>query len=50
MRVLHHLHGGVGVDETYPLHKYSATAKDLARVLGGDAYRLDRVGARWSSI
>ncbi len=50
MRVLHHLHGGVGVDETYPLHKYSSTAKDLARLLGGASYRLDLVGARCSSI
>ncbi|AHD22553.1 acyl-CoA dehydrogenase [Rhodococcus pyridinivorans SB3094] len=49
MRVLHHLHGGVGVDETYPLHKYSSTAKDLARLLGGASYRLDLVGARCSS-
>lgn len=50
MRVLHHLHGGIGVDETYPLHKYSSTAKDLARLLGGASYRLDLVGARCSSI
>ncbi|MBS9374070.1 acyl-CoA dehydrogenase family protein [Rhodococcus sp. B50] len=50
MRVLHHLHGGVGVDETYPLHKYSSAAKDLARLLGGASYRLDLVGARCSSI
>lgn len=50
MRVLHHLHGGVGVDETYPLHRFSSTAKDLARLLGGASYRLDLVGARCSSI
>ncbi|MEE2035222.1 acyl-CoA dehydrogenase family protein [Rhodococcus chondri] len=50
MRVLHHLHGGIGVDETYPLHRYSSTAKDLARLLGGASYRLDLVGARCSSI
>ncbi|MEU5844145.1 acyl-CoA dehydrogenase family protein [Rhodococcus sp. NPDC047139] len=50
MRVLHHLHGGIGVDETYPLHKYSSAAKDLARWLGGASYRLDLVGARCSSI
>nr|WP_206024297.1 acyl-CoA dehydrogenase family protein [Rhodococcus sp. 14C212] len=50
VRVLHHLHGGLGVDETYPLHRYSSTAKDLARLLGGASYRLDLVGARCSSI
>ena len=50
MRVLHHLHGGIGVDVTYPLHRYSSTAKDLARLLGGASYRLDLVGARCSSI
>lgn len=49
MRVLHHLHGGIGVDETYPLHKYSSATKDLARLLGGASYRLDLVGARCSS-
>ena len=50
MRVLHHLHGGIGVDETYPLHRYSSAAKDLVRLLGGASYRLDLVGARCSSI
>lgn len=50
MRVLHHLHGGIGVDVTYPLHRYSSTAKDLVRLLGGASYRLDLVGARCSSI
>ncbi|NLE78700.1 MAG: acyl-CoA/acyl-ACP dehydrogenase [Rhodococcus sp.] len=50
MQVLHHLHGGLGVDVTYPLHRYYSTAKDLARLVGGAAYRLDLVGARCSSI
>jgi alkylation response protein AidB-like acyl-CoA dehydrogenase len=49
MRVLHHLHGGIGVDETYPMHRYSSMAKDIARLLGGASYRLDLVGARCSS-
>jgi len=31
----HHLHGGIGVDETYPLHHYYALVKDLARQAGG---------------
>lgn len=50
MRTLHHLHGGLGVDVTYPMHRYFSTAKDLARLLGGASSRLDLVGARCSSI
>ncbi|QNG17413.1 acyl-CoA/acyl-ACP dehydrogenase [Rhodococcus triatomae] len=50
MQQLHHLHGGLGVDVTYPLHRYYSTSKDLARLVGGAAYRLDLVGARCSSI
>ena len=42
----HHLHGGVGVDETYPLHRYSSMVKDLGRALGGAAHRLGRLGER----
>ena len=42
----HHLHGGVGVDETYPLHRYSSAVKDLGRLLGGAAHRLSRLGER----
>jgi alkylation response protein AidB-like acyl-CoA dehydrogenase len=43
LQVCHHLHGGLGVDITYPLHRYYSQAKDLARFVGGAAYRLDRV-------
>jgi alkylation response protein AidB-like acyl-CoA dehydrogenase len=42
----HHLHGGVGVDKTYPLHRYSSMVKDLGRALGGAAHRLGRLGER----
>jgi 3-oxo-4-pregnene-20-carboxyl-CoA dehydrogenase alpha subunit len=41
-----HQHGGLGMDVTYPLHRYSAMVKDLARFVGGADYRLDRIGAR----
>lgn len=41
----HHLHGGIGLDETYPLHRYSSLLKDLVRGIGGSSLRLDRVGA-----
>lgn len=49
LQACHHLHGGLGVDDTYPLHRYYAHAKDLARLVGGAAARLDRIGARCSS-
>ncbi|MBF6332744.1 acyl-CoA dehydrogenase family protein [Nocardia transvalensis] len=45
----HHLHGGIGVDVTHPLHRYYSQAKDIARWLGGASFRLDRLGARCSS-
>ena len=50
LQVCHHLHGGLGVDITYPLHRYSSLAKDLARLVGGSAHRLDLLGAQCSSI
>jgi len=37
LRTCHHLHGGVGVDETYPLHHYSSWVTDLAHALGARA-------------
>lgn len=49
LQVCHHLHGGLGVDITYPLHRYYSHAKDLARFVGGASYRLDLLGARCSS-
>ncbi|GAA3955694.1 acyl-CoA dehydrogenase family protein [Gordonia caeni] len=41
LRAMTHLHGGVGVDITYPLHRYFSLAKDLARVAGGPLGALD---------
>lgn len=49
LQACHHLHGGLGVDSTYPLHRYYAQAKDLARLVGGASARLDRIGARCTS-
>ena len=46
LQVCHHLHGGLGVDITYPLHRYYSHGKDLARFVGGAAYRLERLGER----
>lgn len=45
MRLCHHLHGGMGMDITYPMDRYFSSIKDLNRLLGGPAYRLDLVGA-----
>jgi len=46
-RVVHaaqHLHGGVGVDRDYPLHRYYLTVKHLAPSLGGATASLLRLG------
>ncbi len=50
MQICHHLHGGMGMDITYPMHRYYSTIKDLTRLLGGPSHRLDLVGAQCSSI
>jgi hypothetical protein len=44
VRTCHHLHGGVGLDITYPLHRHSALIRDLVRSLGGAEYSLRRFG------
>jgi 3-oxo-4-pregnene-20-carboxyl-CoA dehydrogenase alpha subunit len=43
LHTCHHLHGGVGVDASYPLHRYYSTMKDLVRMLGGVEHRLAAV-------
>jgi alkylation response protein AidB-like acyl-CoA dehydrogenase len=46
-RVVHaaqHLHGGVGVDREYPLHRYFLWAKQLELSLGGATRHLLRLG------
>jgi alkylation response protein AidB-like acyl-CoA dehydrogenase len=49
MQICHHLHGGMGMDITYPMHRYYSTIKDLTRLVGGPSHRLDLVGAQCSS-
>lgn len=46
MQTCHHLHGGMGMDVTYPMHRYYSSVKDLTRLLGGPAHRLDLVAGR----
>ncbi len=31
LRTCHHLHGGIGLDVSYPLHRYTSMMKDLVR-------------------
>jgi 3-oxocholest-4-en-26-oyl-CoA dehydrogenase beta subunit len=47
-RVAHtavHVHGGVGIDVDYPVHRYFAAAKACEFALGGATAQLRRIGA-----
>lgn len=47
-RVVHaaqHIHGGLGVDRSYPLHRYFLAAKQYELTLGGATANLLRLGA-----
>lgn len=46
MQICHHLHGGMGMDISYPMHRYYSSIKDLSRMLGGPAHRLELVAGR----
>ena len=46
MRTCHHLHGGLGMDISYPLPGYSALLTDLVALVGGVDDRLDRLSWR----
>ena len=43
LHTCHHLHGGMGVDVTYPLPRYYGWCKDVVRWLGGEAGTLEAV-------
>ncbi len=48
-RVVHaaqHIHGGIGVDREYPVHRYFLYAKQLELTLGGATPQLVRLGRR----
>ncbi|MGH9171001.1 MAG: acyl-CoA dehydrogenase family protein [Acidimicrobiales bacterium] len=48
-RVVHtcqHLHGGVGMDRDYPIHRYFLLAKETDLLLGGAAPQLAELGRR----
>jgi alkylation response protein AidB-like acyl-CoA dehydrogenase len=44
-----HLHGGIGVDLDYPIHRYFLWAKGLELMLGGAARQLSRLGAQMAA-
>ena len=51
-RVVHaavHLHGGVGVDRDYPLHRYFLRTKQIELTLGGATDQLRRLGSLLAS-
>lgn len=39
-----HVHGGIGVDLTYPIHRYLYWSRALGLTLGGSAATLERLG------
>jgi alkylation response protein AidB-like acyl-CoA dehydrogenase len=48
LRVVHatqHLHGGMGADVDYPIHRYFLWGKQIAETLGGASSQLARLGA-----
>jgi alkylation response protein AidB-like acyl-CoA dehydrogenase len=40
-----HLHGGLGADITYPIHRYFLWGKQIELLLGGPSLQLARLGA-----
>ncbi|MGH9212057.1 MAG: acyl-CoA dehydrogenase family protein [Acidimicrobiales bacterium] len=50
-RVAHaavHIHGGMGIADDYPLHRYFLAAKSIELALGGATDQLLRIGARFA--
>jgi alkylation response protein AidB-like acyl-CoA dehydrogenase len=39
-----HIHGGIGVDREYPVHRYYVYARHLELMLGGPTHHLQRLG------
>ena len=49
-RVVHatqHLHGGLGADISYPIHRYFLWGKQIELMLEGPSAQLARLGAPW---
>jgi 3-oxocholest-4-en-26-oyl-CoA dehydrogenase beta subunit len=45
-----HLHGGMGVDVDYPIHRYFIWAKELELTLGGTSAQLLKIGEAIASV
>jgi alkylation response protein AidB-like acyl-CoA dehydrogenase len=48
-RIVHatqHLHGGLGADITYPIHRYFLWGKQIELLLGGPSLQLSRLGTQ----
>jgi 3-oxocholest-4-en-26-oyl-CoA dehydrogenase beta subunit len=43
-RVVQHLHGGLGADITYPIHRYFLWSSQLGNTLGSASWHLDQIG------
>ena len=46
MHATQHLHGGMGADITYPIHRYFLWGKQIELMLGGPSAQLARLGAQ----
>ena len=44
MHLTQHLHGGMGADVTYPVHRYFLWAKQIELMLGGASALLAELG------
>jgi acyl-CoA dehydrogenase len=44
-----HVHGGIGIDLDYPLHRYFVAAKEIEFTLGGSTDQLLRIGASFAA-
>ena len=44
-----HVHGGTGIDEDYPLHRYFVAAKAIEFALGGSIDQLLRIGRTFAA-
>jgi alkylation response protein AidB-like acyl-CoA dehydrogenase len=45
-----HLHGGIGIDVDYPLHRYFIWAIQIEHELGSAPHQLDRLGERIATL
>jgi acyl-CoA dehydrogenase len=43
-RTVQHVHGGLGADITYPVHRYMLWSSQQANTLGSASWHLDRIG------